>query len=242
MGKPPDPHRFATTHWSLIHVAGRDPDPQSRQALSELCEIYWYPLYAFVRGRGYSPSDAQDLTQAFFARLIEKKDFSRATPELGRFRSYLVASMSHFLANQRDMGRRLKRGGGAVHFGFDLETAERRYHLEPPDERTPEHVFVRRWALTLLNRVMIALREVYAKNSKAELFDRLKPYVTGEDDTPYEALGRELELSEGAVKVAVHRLRRRFGLLLREEIARTVSSEQDTDDELRFLLDALRHR
>jgi RNA polymerase sigma-70 factor (ECF subfamily) len=243
MTEPPDKARFATTHWSLVRVAGQGAGPRSREALSELCETYWYPLYAYVRRRGHEPSDAQDLTQAFFARLIEKNDVKHATPDRGRFRSYLIASMQHFLANEADHRRRLKRGGNAPHFPIEIQTAEHRYTLEPRDEATPERLFERRWALTVLDRVMIELRRHYAAGSNASLFDRLKPHLTGDADaTPYERLGRELDMSEGAVKVAVHRLRRRFGALLRDEIARTVSSEQDIDEEIRFLLEAVSRR
>jgi len=234
--------RFATTHWSVVHLAGRDQGSQARAALSELCEIYWYPIYAYVRRRGYAPPDAQDLTQAFFTRLIEKHDFTNASPERGRFRSYLVASMMHFIANDRAWRRRLKRGGGVVHLGLELETAEHRYTLEPRDEITPEDLFVRRWALTVLDRTMAALRNSYSSRSKGDLFDRLQPLLTGEADASHETLGHELGMNEGAVKVAMHRLRRRFGTMLREEIARTVSSEEEIDEEIRLLLEAIRRQ
>lgn len=230
--------RFATTHWSLVLAAqGRASSPEAHQALSTLCETYWYPLYAFVRGRGYSVEDAQDLTQEFFGRLLEKHTLQHADPARGRFRSFLLASFKNFVANERDRRTAAKRGGGATLVSFEIEGAEGRFQREPPDDETPERIFDRRWALAVLERVMARLRdEMEARSGKPSSFDRLKNYLTGDDPhVSYARTAGELGMSEGAVKVSVHRLRRRFADLMRDEIARTVASPEDIEDELRHL-------
>ncbi|RPJ75223.1 MAG: sigma-70 family RNA polymerase sigma factor [Acidobacteria bacterium] len=232
--------RFATTRWSQVLAAGQDPDAAGAQALADLCEAYWYPLYAYVRRWGFDADQAQDLTQQFFARLLEKHYLRDADPTRGRFRSFLLASLRHFLSNERDRAGAVKRGGRVAVLSLEMEGAEGRYSLEPPDEDTPERVFERRWAMTLLERTLARLRREFREAGKAGQLARLEGYLTGERDTlPYAELSRELGMSEGAIKVAVHRLRRRFGALLREEIGETVSDPSQVDDEIRELFRVL---
>jgi RNA polymerase sigma-70 factor (ECF subfamily) len=212
-----------------------------RRALAGLCEIYWYPLYAYVRRSGHSEADAQDLTQAFFARLLDKQDFRDVAPERGRFRSFLLASMKHFLLNQASFKRAIKRGGGEPTLSIEFDGAERRYQREPIADATPETVFAQKWALTVIDRVLQRLRREAIAAGWVAAFDRLKPSLTG--DLPhgsYHTIGLELNLTEGAVKVAVHRLRRRFRRLLRADIAATVINPADVDEEIRYLVRALR--
>jgi RNA polymerase sigma-70 factor (ECF subfamily) len=205
-----------------------------------LCRAYWYPLYAFVRRQGVTPEDAQDLTQAFFERLIEKNFLADVQREKGRFRSFLLAALKHFLANEWDKSRAQKRGGGAVHVPIDTASDETRYGLEPAHLDTPEKLFERRWAITLLDRVLERLRDEHVKAGKAEWFEQLKPCLTAEKAAlGYAELGARVGLSEGAVKVAVHRLRQRYRELLRSEIAETVDSPGEVDEELRHLFTAL---
>jgi RNA polymerase sigma factor (sigma-70 family) len=231
---------FATTHWSMVVAAGGKATARSQEALARLCEAYWYPLYVYVRRWGHAADEAQDLTQEFFARLMEKGYLRQADPDRGRFRSFLLAALKHFLANERDRAGAQKRGGGRPPLPLEIEGAEGRYSLEPADPETPEKIFERRWALTLLDKVLSRLREDYHQTGKGALFDLLKDLLTaGKADEPYARLGAELGMSEGAVKVAVHRLRRRFGELLREEIAQTVADPRDIDDEIRYLFKAL---
>jgi RNA polymerase sigma factor (sigma-70 family) len=227
--------RFATTRWSLVAAA---KDPAARQALAELCGLYWYPVYAFVRRQGNSADDAGDLTQEFFARLIERAGIAAADPAKGRFRSYLLGACRHFLANERDRAATKKRGGDRIVESLNLTDAERRYAAEPADDHTPEQIFERRWALTLLDAVLTGLRAEYATAGQEMLFDRLKSSLTG-DATPYADLAAELGITEGAVKVAAHRLRRRYRDRLRAAIAETVASPDDVEEEIRDLFAAL---
>jgi RNA polymerase sigma-70 factor (ECF subfamily) len=223
----------------VIHAQQGD-STEAREALETLCRAYWYPLYAFVRRQGVTPEDAQDLTQAFFERLIEKNFLADVQREKGRFRSFLLAALKHFLANEWDKARAQKRGGGAVHVPIDTASAETRYGLEPAHLDTPERLFERRWAITLLDRVLERLRDEHVKAGKAELFEQLKPCLTAEKAAlGYAELGALVGLSEGAVKVAVHRLRQRYRELLRAEIAETVDSPAEVEDELRHLFTAL---
>jgi RNA polymerase sigma factor (sigma-70 family) len=236
--------RFLTTQWSMVLAAGgtASDEMSQTQALATLCELYWYPLYAFVRRRGYDPDAAQDLTQSFFARVIEKAYLRDATPTRGRFRSFLLGSLKHFLANEWDHAHALKRGGGVTVLPLDVELGdgENRYRLEPADDETPEHLFERQWALALLERTLARLREEHAEAGKGAQFDVLKPVLTGEPlDETYAQLGERLGMSEGAVKVAVHRLRRRMRALLEEEIARTVADPREADDEIQYLFGVL---
>jgi RNA polymerase sigma-70 factor (ECF subfamily) len=238
---PSDRRRFATTRWSLVLAAGRESSAESEAALATLCETYWYPLYAYVRRQGYDSAEAQDLTQGFFARLLEKKYVQQVQRERGRFRSFLLASLKHYIINEWDRSRAAKRGGGRKHLRVDFKAGESRYRLEPAGVETPESVFEKQWALALLEQVQEALRDEFRDAGKEDHFDRLSVYLTGETrSASYRELAAELGTTEGAVKVAVHRLRKRFRSRLREEIAQTVSSEADIDDEIRALFDALR--
>ncbi len=234
------PRQFATTRWSVVLAAGERDTPGSREALARLCETYWYPLYAFARRWGHTADEAQELTQEFFSRLLEKHYLGDVRPERGRFRSFLLASLKHFLLNERDRALAQKRGGGQAPIPLEIDTAEGRYRLEPVETTTPETVFERRWALTLLERVLQRLGDEYAETGRAQLFDALKGLLTGQSDAPkYAEIGAALGMSDGAVKVAVHRLRRRFGELLRDEIADTVSDPAEIDDEIRYLFKVL---
>jgi RNA polymerase sigma factor (sigma-70 family) len=232
--------QFATTRWSLVLAAGQRGSPQSSAALATLCENYWYPLYAYVRRRGHQADQAQDFTQAFFARLLEKNDLAAADPGRGRFRSFLLTSLKHFLANEWDRNRAQKRGGGGSVLSIDFGTAEERYRAEPAHDLTPEKIFDRRWALVLLENVLARLHDEAAQAGKADGFDRLKGFLTGEQPAAtYGQLAAELNMSEGALKVAVHRLRRRYRELLRAEIEETVADAEEIDQEIRDLFSAL---
>lgn len=231
---------FPATHWSLVLEAGGRCSPASTAALSTLCQAYWYPLYAYVRRRGSGIHEAQDLTQAFFARLLEKNDLAYATQERGKFRSFLLASMKHFLANEWDRGRAQKRGGSQTLISIDLEYAEGRYGFEPSHELTAEMIFERRWALVLLEQVLSRLQEESAQVGKSELFERLKPLLTGDRSVAsYSKLAADLKTTEGALKVAIHRLRRRYRELLRAEIGQTVADPQQIDEEIGELFKAI---
>ncbi len=230
--------RFATTHWSVVLQAGGS-NAASRKALGDLCELYWYPLYCYVRRWGHTADDAQDLTQEFFTRMLEKDGLRGVTPLRGRFRSFLLAALKHFLSNQRDRANALKRGGGRQPMPLEFETAEGRYRLEPPGVSDPEKAFERQWAMTVLARTLDRLSDEQQRERKGRAFERLKGVLTGDGDVSYASIGEELGMSEGAVKVAVHRLRRRFGELLRDEISQTVAEPQEVDDEIRHLFAAL---
>lgn len=228
--------RFLTTHWSVVLAAGRAGSADSRQALATLCETYWYPLYAFVRRRGYGADDAQDLTQEFFATLLEKDFLKAADRQRGKFRSFLVASLNHFLANQWRRASVRKRGGDVVHLSFDFTSGENRYKQEPAHELTAEKIFERRWALTLLDQTFARLRAEYGDVDKLDLYEQLKVYLGGDKTTvPYRQLAADLGMTEGAVKVAVHRLRKRCRVILRDEISQTVARPEEVDEELRDL-------
>jgi DNA-directed RNA polymerase specialized sigma24 family protein len=240
----PEAHgAFATTHWSVVVTAGRHDTERSKAALEKLCGAYWFPLYAYVRRRGYSVEDAQDLTQQFFARVIERNLVARADQSRGQFRSFLLGSMEHFLANEWDKSRALKRGGGLRAIPIQTDNAETRYGVEPPDNRTPEQVFEYNWALALLEHVMQNLEAEYKSRENSGLFATLKPCLVGSPaaDT-YAELAKCLDLNEGAVRVAVHRLRTRYRELLRGEIANTVDSEAEVDAEMRHLFKVLAQR
>jgi RNA polymerase sigma factor (sigma-70 family) len=227
---------FVTTHWSVVLTAGHTDTTRAQQALSRLCETYWYPLYAYVRRRGYSPPDAQDMTQEFFARLLARNWVEAADPEKGRFRTFLLTAMSRFLADEWNKARAQKRGGGISPVPLRFDTAETRYGHEPSDPVTPEQCFERRWALTLLEAVLKRLRADYEREGKGGLFAALHGCLLGERDAqPYAELAVALDMNEGAVKVAVHRLRKRYRQLLADEIAQTVASPDEVEQELRHL-------
>jgi len=231
---------FATTRWTVVLSAGDPDSPQAATALEALCRAYWYPLYAYVRRRGHSPPDAQDLTQEFFAQLLEHHWVAHADRHKGRFRSFLLTAMKRFLANEWDKLKTVKRGGRAQRVPLALDAAETRYLQEPADRSTPEQVFEKRWALALLESVLGRLREEYVRDGKAVLFDTLKPCLLGRRESqPYATVAAELEMTEGAVKVAVCRLRERYRDRLREEIAHTVASPAEVEEELRHLFRVL---
>jgi RNA polymerase sigma-70 factor (ECF subfamily) len=240
----PGPRDFATTHWSLVSAAKPDEASQTRarEALEELCRAYWYPLYAFVRSRGYSTVDAQDLTQAFFARIVEAGGFASANRERGRFRSYLLGAMKHFLANEWHRTQTQKRGGQVQFIEWDALDPEARFARAPAQSDDPERLFDREWAFETTTGALRALRHEMEDAGKSELFDTLKGSLTGEDELPREEIAARLDMSVGAVKVAVHRLRQRYRELLRAAIAETVNNEADLDDEMRYLVAVLRGR
>ena len=231
---------FATTHWSVILAATRSDTTRAQAALARLCQTYWYPLYAYVRRRGYEAHDAQDLTQEFFARLLEHKWLAQADRARGRFRTFLLSAMGHFLANEWDKTRTQKRGGAVEIVPLQLNSAETRYGQDPADPLTPEQCYDRGWALALLDEVLNGLRREHVAAGTGELFDALKPCLVGDRQAqPYAALGDRLGMTEGAVKVAVHRLRQRYRQLLRQEIAHTVSSPDEVNEEMRYLFAVL---
>ncbi len=235
----PGSPRFATTRWSIVVAAGAAADTEGRAALESLCRSYWYPLYAFERRGGTPAADAQDLVQGFFAELLEKDYLRQADRERGRFRTFLLAAFRHFASKEREKARALKRGGGRKALPLDFEDGESRYLLEPADERTPERIYERRWALTLLDETLDRLRTEHDVAGRADLFEALRGTLSGGETAPYADLGARLGMSEGAVKVAVHRLRKRYREVLRSLIAETVAEPGDVDDEIRHLLDAL---
>jgi RNA polymerase sigma-70 factor (ECF subfamily) len=213
----------------------------AEDALAALCRAYWFPLYAFVRRQGISPHDAEDLTQGFFAHLLAKGALGNVAREKGRFRTFLLASLKHFLADERDRAQAQKRGGGQTAISFDACDAEARYAIEPRDELSPDRLFDRRWALAVIDRALARLRYEYAASGKSALFDALRPLLTGAGAAiSYAELGAPFAMNEGAVKVGVHRLRQRYGAALRAEIAETVDTAAEVDAELRHLIDALR--
>jgi RNA polymerase sigma-70 factor (ECF subfamily) len=232
--------RFATTHWSVVLAAGGQNSAQARRSLAALCESYWYPLYCYVRRQGYSAHDAQDLTQEFFLRLLAKNFLGGLSPDRGRFRAFLLAAVKHFLSNERDRARAKKRGGGQKHLPLNFEGAENRFVLEPVDGWTPEKIYDRCCAVALVERALQRVEADYGHSGKAEFFARFKGTLGGENDVlTYGEVASELGMTEGAVKVGVHRLRKRFRQCLREEIAQTVSDPTEIDDELRDLFGAL---
>jgi RNA polymerase sigma-70 factor (ECF subfamily) len=231
---------FVTTHWSVVMAAGAADTTRARDALARLCQTYWHPLYAYVRRLGYSPYDAQDLTQEFFARLLAKNVLAGADESRGRFRSFLLTALKHFLANEWDKARAQKRGGGAVPISIDPASAETGCSFEPADPTTADKIFERRWAMTLLDCVLRRLRQEYVASGRETLFEQLKPTLTeASRAVRYADIAARLGSSEGAVKVAVHRLRQRYRELLRAEIAETVATPAEVEDELRSLFAAL---
>jgi RNA polymerase sigma-70 factor (ECF subfamily) len=234
------PPVFVTTHWSVVLAAARNDTTKAQDALAKLCRTYWYPLYAYVRRRGYSPHDAQDLTQAFFTQLLERRSLASADPELGRFRSFILAAMNHFLASEWKKGMAQKRGGGSQTLSLDWVAAEERYDLEPATNVTPDKLFEKQWAMTLLSEVMNRLELEYQREGKANLFTALKGTLLGlRESQPYAVLAEKLAMNENAVKVAVHRLRKRYRELIRSEIANTLNHEHDVEAEMRHLFKVL---
>jgi len=238
--------RFATTRWSLVLQARDRPSPDSREALADLCRAYWYPLYALIRRRSRDGHEAQDLTQGFFARLLEKDFLDDVDPARGRFRAFLLAAVKHFLANEWDKDQAAKRGGGHRIVtldapSFDWDSGESRFLMEPSHELTAERLFERQWALALLDRVLNRLRDEHADAGKIAQFETLQPFLsTDRDAANYAGAAMKLNMTEAAVRVAAHRLRKRYRTLLRDEIAHTVATPEEVEDELRYLFTALK--
>ena len=230
----PGSSQFPTTRWTLVAAAGEPHRKEARSALVSLCENYWYPLYAYLRRSGHRADRAEDLTQEFFIRLLEGHYLDRADPEKGRFRSFLLTSLKFFVADAEDRRRALKRGGDAL-VPLEFSSGEERYQREPTHDETPDRIFERRWALAVLERVMEKLRKEFVLHGRPGHFERLKASLLGRSDAPYAALAREMNTSEGALKVAIHRLRKRYRELFRQEIADTVADPAEVESELRFL-------
>ena len=231
---------FPTTHWSVVLAGANSANPESRRALELLCRRYWYPIYAHARFLGHGPDPAQDLTQGFFAYLLEKHALKVADPDRGRFRAFLKATFAHFMANERRTARAQKRGGGRSDLSLDLDTGESRYRLEPVETCTPEQSFERAWARALLDRSLDRLAAEMDAEGTSPRYRRLEAFLTEQPDgASYREIGRELGLTEGAVKGAVHRMRRRFGRVLRDEVAQTVGDAEHVEDELRHLFAVL---
>ncbi len=227
---------FVTTHWSVVLTAGRNDTNRAREALEQLCRTYWYPLYAYVRRRGYSPEDAKDLTQDCFARLLEAHSLAHADPNRGKFRSFLLGAMNHCLADESARMRVQKRGSGHVLVPLDLLAAEQRFASEPAEAMAPELAFDRGWATALLERVLDRLESEQHHQDKDDLFTALKQTLIGaRESLPYAVLATQLKVNEGAVRTAVHRLRRRYRELIREEIVNTVRSPEEIEEEIRYL-------
>jgi RNA polymerase sigma-70 factor (ECF subfamily) len=230
---------FATTHWTVVLAAGQRSTPQSDLALEELCRTYWFPLYAYVRRRGHTKEDAEDLTQAFFTRFLARNYLESLRAERGRFRAFLLASLKHFLANEWDKSRCQKRGGGVTPLSLDWQTADTQFQVAATNEPSPDRAFDREWAVTLLAKVIERLQAECAAEGKANLFEQLKIFLTvGKGELPYAEAACKLGMVETAVRVAVHRLRKRYRQLLRDEIAQTLSDPAMVDEEMQALCGA----
>ena len=230
---------FATTHWTVVLAAGQRHTPQADSALEELCRTYWFPLYAYVRRRGHAKADAEDLVQAFFAKLLEKNFLANLDNERGKFRAFLLAALKHFLANEWDKARAQKRGGGTAHLSLDWQTADTKFQITATSEPSPDKAFDREWALALLARVIERLQQECVAEGKGKLFEQLKTFLmAGGGDSAQAAVAQSLGMEEGAVRVAIHRLRKRYRALLRDEIANTLSDEAMVEDEMRALFGA----
>ena len=230
------PGQFRTTHWSVVLSAKDTDSPESGRAIATLCETYWYPLYAYVRRTGYAPEQAEDLTQAFFARFLEKRLWESVDKNRGRFRSFLLKTVKNFLADEHDKSMALKRGGGKALISLEAQQAEERYQLEPAHDIRPETLFERRWALSVLSAVFDRLGKDYAKAGKAELFRVIQAFLAPDfDQADFQSAVEQLQMKEGTLRMAIHRLRRRYGQLLQEEVAHTVAHEDEVEDEIRHL-------
>jgi len=233
---------FTATHWSVVLTAGQTSAPGAAEALEKLCRTYWYPLYAYVRRKGHSPHDAQDLTQEFFARLLARNYLETVGREKGKFRSFLLAALNHFLADERDRALAAKRGGGKVFLSLDEQDAETRYQADVASPLSPDQIYDKRWATTLLEQAFAKLRQESVAAEKGERFDRLKIFLEdGTEPGDYAALGVELGMAANTVAAAVHRLRQRYRELVRAEIANTVASPDEINEEMRHLFAALAH-
>jgi RNA polymerase sigma-70 factor (ECF subfamily) len=224
----------------MVLAAWRSDTPRAQAALAGLCQTYWYPLYAYVRRRGYNSADAEDLTQGFFAQFLEKKYLKDVDPAKGKFRAFLLMSLKHFLANEWDRQHAKKRCAEMPLLAFDATSAEKRYHCEPADHTTPEQFFERKWALTVLARVLARVEDEFSAEGKRELFDKIKNCLSANEAIHgYDRIAQELGMTKAALKMAVHRLRRRYRKLLKDEIAQTVSSPEEVEDEIRCLFAVL---
>lgn len=231
---------FATTRWSVVAAAGADSTPEGRAALESLCAAYWDPLYTFARRSGADREEAQDLVQGFLTELIEKDRIRQADRDRGRFRTFLLAAFRHHWSHERERARAAKRGGGRAPLPLDFDSGEDRYLREPADDRTPERLFDRHWALAVLDATIAQLRDEHDRAGRLDLFDALRPTITaGATEARWAEVGERLGMTEGAVKVAAHRLRRRYREVLREIIAETVAAPSDVDDEIRHLMASL---
>jgi len=230
---------FPTTRWTLVLAAGDPSRADCRDAIGSLCATYWYPLYAFVRRRGSAAPEAQDLVQEFFTRFLAGRFFDRADPAKGNFRSFLLTCLKCFLADEKDYANAQKRGGGVPPLPFEVAAGESMYTREPSHNETPEKIYERRWARALLDSVHGRLRDEFVRHGRLDHFNHLKPYLMGGGDAPYGDLATKLGVTEGALKTGIHRLRRRYRDLLREEVAATVADPKAVDAELRFLASAM---
>jgi RNA polymerase sigma-70 factor (ECF subfamily) len=231
---------FASTHWSVELAAAQKGSPAAAEALEGLCRAYWRTLYFYTRRRGYSVEESQDLTQSFFARFLEKKSFALADPYRGRFRTFLLKSLEHFLADDWKRAHRVKRGGGKVEIPWDIYTANNRYAAEFTNTMAPDRLYEKHWAMSLLYRVLRHMRNDYGKAGKSQLFEVLQDFLWGlEDSTSYAQIAERMGMTEGAVRVAVHRLREHYRERLRTEVAQTVSDPKDVDEEIRHLIRAI---
>jgi RNA polymerase sigma-70 factor (ECF subfamily) len=229
--------KFATTQWSVVLAVRDGAETEAHRALTALCEAYWSPLYSYVRSRGHTPEQALDLTQGYFAYLLEDEILQKVEPSAGRFRSYLLASLKHYVAHEHRKERALKRGGGVITVSLDAQNAEYRYSLEPTDRLTPEQVFEHRWALTVLERALSRLEDERADIGKHQQFALLQPHLTGQQPrVPFQQVALALDMTETAVRGAMYRLRQRYGQLIREEVAETIAEPDGVDDEVRHLL------
>ena len=238
MGVSSDP--FETTQWNVVIAAGQEETAESREALAKLCEKYWRPLYSFARRKGHSVQDAQDLTQGFFAKLLEKGYLKSVQRDKGRFRSFLLMALKRYMANEWNRAQAKKRGAGLPNLSLDYQAEEGSYKLEPADKLTPERIYEKRWATTLLNEVLSRVEEEYVAAGKGKLYLHIRAFLTVEQPRePYSEVAASLAMSEGAVKVAVHRLRKRFAERLREEIAHTLADTENVEDEIKYLISVL---
>jgi RNA polymerase sigma factor (sigma-70 family) len=232
--------RFSTTHWSVILAAGASGPGDPREAMERLCKTYWFPLYTYLRRRGCDTHRAEDCTQAFFAALLQRHGLDRADPQQGKFRSFLLSSLNHFLADERDRAGAQKRGGGREIVSLDVGDAETRYRLDPAHDLTPEKLFEKSWSLTVLSNAMSRLKAEFTEAGKSQLFETLKPHLpAGKGPTSYKDVAARLGMTESAVKVAVYRLRQRYRQFVREEVAQTVATPEQVDEEIRDLFAAL---
>ncbi|HUC85247.1 MAG TPA: sigma-70 family RNA polymerase sigma factor [Candidatus Acidoferrales bacterium] len=230
---------FVTTQWTMVLAAGQERTPQAARALEELCRTYWFPLYAYIRRRGHTKEDAEDLTQTFFARLLEKNPFAHLDSEKGKFRAFLLASLKHYLANERDKARTQKRGGGQPLLSLDWQTADTQFQVAASQDPSPDKAFDREWALALLAQVIDRLQSECVAAGKAAWFEQLKPFLTaGQAESAQREAAAALDMEEGAVRVAIHRLRKRYRQLLRDEIANTLADTAMVDEEMRALFGA----